>query len=120
MDNGDHTVTDTETGLMWQKDEAGAMSWEAALTHCENSQWAGYDDWRLPNRNELQSIVDYTRSNPAINRTVFPGAMSSNYWSSTPDASNTGYAWRVNFSNGDVDHYHKSNNLYVRAVRGGQ
>ncbi|MBU4055376.1 MAG: DUF1566 domain-containing protein, partial [Proteobacteria bacterium] len=63
VDNGDGTVTDTETGLMWQKDEAGAMSWQNALTHCETMDLAGYDDWRLPNRNELQSIVDYTRSN---------------------------------------------------------
>ena len=71
-DNGDGTVTDTATGLMWSRvdsgdpalsgDLDGAMSWQDALNFAENATWAGYDDWRLPNAKELQSIVDYTRS----------------------------------------------------------
>ena len=62
-DNGDGTVTDSATGLMWQHDDSGAgMQWEDALAYAEDLSLAGHDDWRLPNAKELQSIVDYTRS----------------------------------------------------------
>jgi len=62
-DNGDGTITDRATGLMWmQMDSARAMNWEDALKYASSMQCAGYDDWRLPNAKELQSIVDYTRS----------------------------------------------------------
>jgi len=120
VDNHDGTVTDMETGLMWQQGEAGRMTWTAALTYCENLELAGYSDWRLPNRNELQSIVDYQTYNLAINITAFPGAMSSDYWSSTTCANFTDIAWYVSFSFGVVDYSNKSDNYYVRAVRDGQ
>jgi len=62
-DNGDGTVTDRTTGLMWmQKDSGRGMNWEDALEYAENLVYAGYDDWRLPNAKELQYIVDYSRS----------------------------------------------------------
>ncbi|MCY3024485.1 MAG: DUF1566 domain-containing protein [Planctomycetota bacterium] len=65
-DNGDGTVTDSATGLMWQKDDSGkGMNWEQALAHAANLKLAGHSDWRLPNAKELQSIVDYTRA-PAV------------------------------------------------------
>lgn len=63
IDNGDGTITDQATGLMWQQDDSGeAKSWEESLEYAENSTFAGYNDWRLPDAKELQSIVDYTRS----------------------------------------------------------
>jgi len=63
IDNGDGTITDKATGLMWMKnDSQTGMSWEDALKYAVRSRYAGYDDWRLPNAKELQSIVDYTRS----------------------------------------------------------
>lgn len=65
-DNGDQTVTDAATGLMWtQNDSGNAMSWEDALAWAERANdagYLGYDDWRLPNVKELQILVDYTRS----------------------------------------------------------
>jgi hypothetical protein len=68
VDNGDGTVTDLATGLMWQKKDSGrGMTWEEALHYAENLKLAGYDDWRLPNAKELQSIVDYTRSPDTTN-----------------------------------------------------
>ena len=118
--NGGGTVTDTATGLMWQQDEAGLMNWETALSYCENLQLAGYDDWRLPNINELQSLVDYSTYYPAIDHYAFPNAVSSLYWSSTTAARTTYYAWHVHFYYGYVANYFKSNSYYVRAVRGGQ
>jgi hypothetical protein len=63
LDNGDGTVTDLSTGLMWQQEDSKTgMNWEDALILAENLDLAGYDDWRLPNAKELQSIVDYSRS----------------------------------------------------------
>jgi len=121
--NGDGTITDTTTGLMWQQATApGTYTWEQALTYCENLTLpsGGYSDWRLPNRNELQSIVDYNRYNPSIDTAVFPGTVVSYYWSSTTDAIYSGHAWSVSFSSGNVyDYFTKSVNLYVRAVRVG-
>jgi len=62
-DNGDGTVTDAATGLMWARADSGrGMNWREALDYAERLELAGYDDWRLPNAKELQSIVNYTRS----------------------------------------------------------
>lgn len=71
-DNGDGTVTDEATGLTWAKvdsghlkagdKEDGRLNWEQALRWCEELQYAGHSDWRLPNIKELHSLVDYTRS----------------------------------------------------------
>jgi len=102
IDNGDGTISDRATGLMWQKAEAGAMNWESALTYCESLQLAGHSDWRLPNRNELQSIVDYTRNNLTIDRNSFPGAVAGLYWSSTTIAFNTGFGWVADFKDGNI------------------
>ena len=118
--NGDGTVTDTETGLMWQQDEAGYMNWEESLAYCENLKLAGYDDWRLPNINELRSLVDYSTYNPTIDTYAFPNATSSYYWSSTTYFYSNGNAWPVYFLDGYVHHSSKSDSYYVRAVRGGQ
>jgi len=99
-DNGDGTVTDKATGLMWLQDDQGGMNWEEALAWCEELNAAGYDDWRLPNAKELQSLVDYSRSpdtsgGPAIDP-VFSCTAITNaagvedypfYWSSTTHAS---------------------------------
>jgi outer membrane protein assembly factor BamB len=68
-DNGDGTVTDRATGLMWSKRDSGkGMNWEAALAWAQArnaERYLGYNDWRLPNAKELQSIVDCTRA-PAV------------------------------------------------------
>ncbi len=66
IDNGDGTITDLATGLMWQQgDSENGMDWQDALSYAEKLELAKYDDWRLPNAKELQSIVDYNRS-PSI------------------------------------------------------
>lgn len=67
-DNGDGTITDSATGLMWQQSDDGiARDWEEALNYSENLSLAGYDDWKLPNAKELHSIVDYERSPSTTN-----------------------------------------------------
>jgi hypothetical protein len=63
VDNGNGTILDSATGLMWQQsDSRKGMNWEEALKYAESLELGGHDDWRLPNAKELQSIVDYTRS----------------------------------------------------------
>ncbi len=63
VDNGDGTITDRATGLMWQLADSGeGFDWEGALAYAEDLDLADHRDWRLPNAKELQSILDYTRS----------------------------------------------------------
>lgn len=133
-DNNDKTVIDVSTGLMWQQTEAGTMTWEGALAYCESLELAGYDDWRLPNYNELISIVDYSTHSPAIDKTFFKDFPDIEttipiYWTSTTYPTHTDQAWCVSFLHGDVQtifsidskgyNIDKSNSYFVRAVRGG-
>ena len=101
VDNGDGTVSDLATGLTWAQNDSGTgMNWEAALNYCENLDYAGTADWRLPNAKELQSIVDYSRSPDATNSaaidpifnisTITNEAVQLDYpafWSSTTHAN---------------------------------
>ncbi len=120
-DHGNGTVTDTQTGLMWQQATApNRMNWNDAIAWCNNLSLAGYSDWRLPDIDELRSLVDMSYS-PTINTTYFPNTVASWYWSSSTNAYSTGYAWVVYFYSGDGHHgTNKSLSRYVRAVRGGQ
>ena len=120
-DNSDGTVTDENTGLMWQRGEAGSMNWEDAISYCEGLSLAGYTDWRLPNIKELRSIVDNRRYDPAMDDAFFLDIDDGgdSFWSSTngtttPEAD----AWCVIFRTGDVDWpTGKGLPSYVRCVR---
>jgi hypothetical protein len=121
IDNGNGTVTDIETKLMWQQVTAVKINWEEAMSYCWGLSLAGYTDWRLPTLDELMHLVDISWGyNPTINRTFFPKTVSSFYWSSTTYAVSTNDAWGVHFGYGFDDMYNKPNSYYVRAVRGGQ
>jgi hypothetical protein len=121
-DNGDGTVTDNFTGLMWAKDGAGAgcdggssLAWTNAINWAESLSFATYTDWRLPNRRELQSL-----GGPYINRTFFPNTQTW-YWSSSTCAGSTTTAWYLAFSDGTLGNsVNKADGLSVRAVRGGE
>ena len=113
IDNGD-TVTDTKTGLMWSKlGTDKTYTWDEAVELC--MKITGHNDWRLPTIEELFSIVDYSRYNPAID-TVFK-CEPSVYWSSTTYAYRPSYAWIVLFYGGYVYYEYKTYDYYVRAVR---
>jgi hypothetical protein len=122
IDNSDGTVTDTNSGLMWQKDTApGTYTWQQALAYCENLTLAGHTDWRLPNRSELQTLVNYNWFSPSIDRAFFPDTARDFYWSSTTFARLPYCAWGVFFIYGHVSYSDKPYNAryYVRAVRYG-
>ncbi|MFZ2198777.1 MAG: DUF1566 domain-containing protein [Thermodesulfovibrionales bacterium] len=115
VDNGG-MVTDTKTGLIWQTGESGSLSWDDALSYCEGLTLGGNSDWRLPNIKELESIVDDTRYNPAIN-SIFWGTSTEEYWSSTTGLGAFN-AWYVNFLDGFVRYASKNEGSHVRCVRG--
>jgi len=136
-DNSDGTITDNLTGLMWLKDANcfGNMTWQAALDNVKDlnnspgSYTCGgynknYTDWRLPNINELESLVnaeEYTNS--WLNTQGFTNVQSSDYWSSSTIVSKKDDAWKVSMYYGSVrtdDESDKSDNHYVWSVRSGQ
>jgi hypothetical protein len=120
-DNGDGTISDNSTGLMWQKTASPSKyTWDNAKIYCENLTLGRKSDWRMPTRNELQSIADYSMYNPAADIMFFSDMSASNYWSSTVYAGDTTDAWLMSFKNGAVGYYAKSGAGYVRAVRAGK
>ena len=148
-------VLDNQTGLMWEmktndgglQDATKTYQWyntdtstnggtvgyanggnnTQAFTQAINSKaLCGYTDWRLPEKQELHSIVNYGKVGPAIDSAYFPNTVSSYYWSSSPVARNINHAWMVDFYAGnDRDYFGnfgngkggKADNLYVRLVR---
>ena len=99
-------VTDSATGLEWQDDAVGTdITWQDAIARCEALTLDAKSDWRLPNLNELTSIVDDTKSDPAIDTIVFDNTISNYYWSSTTNAGTTNVAWVVYFHYGYQSYY---------------
>lgn len=130
-DNGNGTITDSLTGLIWLKDANcfGSKNWADALSSanglangsCSLTDGSTAGQWRLPNRNELQSLIDYTKNSPALPAEhPFVGVQSSVYWSSTTTASDPSYAWSVHLSDGIVNANDKAGDISVWPVRGGQ
>jgi hypothetical protein len=147
VDNGDGTITDTNTGLMWEKfsddgsihDKDNGYDWDDAfavkVATLNSGSFAGHTDWRVPNVKELQSIVNYGNVNPSVspafNTACAPGCtvtacsctvfnmFNNNYWSSSTYAGIPANAWFVYFGNGYVDGGLKAGSNFVRAVRGG-
>jgi len=122
--NNSGIVDDSTTGLAWQDeytDNGGKIkraTWQDAIIYCHELSLGGKNDWRLPNIRELKSIVDTTKYNSAIN-SVFTNVSSSNYWSATTLASDSSNAWNVSFSYGDDYWNSKTDEYYIRCVRGG-
>ena len=144
-DDGDETVTDNITGLMWQDDAAVAdagnkkqwltdanyndcrdngnncenTSGDTAASYCAALSLGGHEDWRLPTADELVGITDKGKTNPVIDN-AFQNAVSNDYWSSTTNANNSNSTWYVNFNFGNQSYDYKGGSGYVRCVRAGQ
>jgi len=150
INNGDGTVTNTKTKLMWKRCSEGQLgancakgkvkmfTWQGALKQAEiinkTGGFATFKDWRLPNISELKSIVEKQCMLPAINLTVFPATPLASkaqvyYWSASPYAANGKFAWFVDFDSGRSFASDKVKvkaqaqlqvQYYIRLVRGGQ
>ena len=146
VDNGDGTITDNASGLMWAQDDNGeGLDWENTLAYSENAELAGYSDWRLPSVKELQSIVDYSYSpsatvaenigpaiNPLFNCTPIINEAGNDdygyYWTSTSANFTSGepyyYAWYVAFGravDGDGEDLHGAGGVrFDTKVEGGE
>ncbi len=142
VDNGDATVTDDCTGLVWQKDTADTnadgsvtpddqLTWQEALRYCDRLDFAGNRDWRLPNVQELQSLVDWGRTGGDYSD-MYPhpltddraaidpvlGAERDFYWSGTSNTQEPQKAWFVVFWDGhSLGTQNKSEKHFVRSVR---
>jgi hypothetical protein len=113
-------VLDRVTGLTWQRALTGKLvTFADARRNCEELTLAGYDDWRLPSRIELASILDLTRTQPAIDVAVFPNTPSDWFWTSSAAAGDPQSAWYVYFYFGYPKTDLVSNQFSVRCVRGG-
>ncbi len=112
--SGKVIVTDSATGLIWEKEYIGTVNWQNALSYCENLDYGGATDWRLPNINELKTLIDDAIYGPASS---FPGMPRQYFWSSSSFVSNTSRAWTVNFNYGNVADYNKTDTYYARCVR---
>jgi len=137
-DNGDGTISDNLTGLMWTQDgnapgplactNGVVKTWAEAFDHVEclnTNSYLGYNDWRLPNRKELKSLVNYGQSIPAtwLNNASqgFSNVQSNLYWSSSTCADAApANAWYINMSSGVVSNANKGSFYYVWPVRDGQ
>jgi len=106
-DNNDGTVTDINSGLMWQKDEGPELNWEEAMKHCAQLNLAGYNDWRLPTIREIGSLLDLSfKDGTWFHKQFFPGTKTAPlgfYWSSTTYGDTFG--WGVNFQFGYDGYY---------------
>jgi len=121
LENGDGTITDLGTGLTWQKEDDGVgRSWENAIVYCENLSFAGYEDWRMPDIKELQSITNESLNGPAIDSNYFKNTSSSIYWSSTTRAYTPTFTLGVDFNMGSIgssSFTEKYDSNLVRCVR---
>lgn len=140
-DPSGNCITDNLTGLMWVKDldmvNGGAtLDWATALTLADSGTWCGYSDWRMPNINELRSLVNYgyvspanwlkygsgTIGSPACSGACFAKVQEANYWTSSSAASDPTAAWHLNMTYGYIGTTGKSSGTSGRLfpVRGGQ
>jgi hypothetical protein len=103
-DNGNGTVTDNVTGMMWQKADGGEMKYADAAGYCAGLVLGGYDDWRLPLTSELFAINSFDKVNPALSTTFFTKTSAEYWWANETRADNSLIAWAVNAGGGAGAH----------------
>lgn len=129
----DGTLLHRRTGLVWQRCALGqtwngagcdgtpdALGWEVALQAAVAHTQQGRSDWRLPNRNELASLIENRCATPALNISIFPDAPAQESWTSSPAVGAAGQAWAVDFATGAVSASPLNQPNAVRLVRGGE
>jgi len=124
INNGNGTITDTITGLMWQRGDGGEMTVENAATYCDTLKLAGFSDWRLPTPLEAYSILNHQRSNPAIDITQFANTGAEYWWTNTAQSTDASKIWVTNAGGGIGNHLKTetvsaggTKKIHARAVR---
>lgn len=130
----DGTVVDTQTALVWkrcaegyewksgqclmQEGAQGRFTWSQALVYADGyGNFAGQEGWRLPNKNELNSIVERACFQPALDEQLFPSTPSAIFWTNTASHFNYAFAWAVNFDYGAHISTRRTNENAIRLVR---
>lgn len=122
VDNGDGTVSDLGSGLVWQQQDDGVIrTYSESLAYCEELELGGSSSWRLPEIKELVSTVDFRVEFPAIDTQVFNMDTFRRFWSVTPSASSLfpNHIWVLNFNGVGVSPFDKTSTdvTYARCVR---
>ena len=115
------TWKDPNTGLEWQGESPGEMTWQAALEYADSLSLDGKNDWRLPTLSDLETLLDrsvlHYKLRPIMRKEV-PFRDTLSYWTCTTFEDHTNNAWIVMFDGAYVLSYYKSNAYHVRCVRG--
>ena len=125
---GGEAVLDKQTGLVWTKNASHAnkkISWEKAVVYCQNFSLGNQKDWRLPTKEELITLLDTSRSHPALPEgnpfiDVREDGKGSSYWTNTELEGDNNYAWIISTSFGQVMDSHKLMDNSVWPVRDGE
>lgn len=122
--NGNGTVTDTITGLMWQQTDGGEMTIENAAIYCDALTLGGFSDWRLPSAHEGFSILNHQCASPPLDPSVFTVTMAEYWWTGTRQVNDSNMVWVTNAGGGIGNHPKNetvsaggSKKIHVRAVR---
>jgi len=102
--NGDGTVTDLVTGLLWQQADGGEMTWEKAAEYCKSLSLGGYRDWKLPFAHEAYSILNHNGSRPAMDASVFTTSEAEYWWTYDTRADDPTRVWVTNAGGGIGPH----------------
>ena len=111
-------VSDKQHAIYWQDSPAPRKStkdWDDAVAYCDALTLKGRENWRLPSFEELLSIVDYTRHDPAINP-VFDHVSEGTYWTAKDFSATKARAWTIDFRTGKTYYSYKTTNHAVRCV----
>ena len=124
LNNGNGTITDTITGLMWQQVDGGEMTFDKATTYANDLVLGGFSDWRMPTVLELHSILHLDKNNPALNTTYFTSPTAQYWWSGQKQVNDATKAWCANAGGGVGNHPISetvsaggAKKFHVRAVR---
>jgi len=127
----DSIVTDIDRAFQWQDQNYSQAeidgynsgdsidkvdSFENAINYCESLVLDGYSDWRLPNFNEIYTLVDRNISNPALNP-IFQNVPNGKYWSSTTVESNSDKGWVIDIEYANSEWLDKTTSAYIRCIR---
>ena len=111
------TWVDPKTGLEWQRNSPGKMTWDKAMEYAKTLSIGGTMDWRLPNVKEFETLLDRTRYRPEM-RSDIPFRDTLSYWTRTTFEEGTNSAWIMIFDGAYILSYYKRNMYHVHCVRG--